>query len=532
MLPRSAAVVFQLFACCWFICLSCQDGQAGTERDRAIIEIQQLIVRGELIAASDLLAESRSKFPGDAGLDNLSGVLAAEQHRYADAESCFLRAVERDPKLTPAYLNLGRLYQENPSADPHSAQKALGAYQHVLKYDVQNVEANYQSAVLLLHASQYQQSLIRLRHLASGRKQTAQVLSIMCADYAALGERRQATDSLARLTASPDFSEPDVREMLSGLRAGKRHDLIVDALLSLRKRGPLPPDLQHALGLAYEASGELDEARSALEQFFAAGTPAVSPLMELARVAYEQRDYKGSLGYVAHARDLEPSDASIHYSFGVICVQLDLIAEARNSFEKAVKLEPDNATYNYAMGMISSFNRAPEDAAPYLRRYIQLNPKDPRAKLALGADFLRSKNYEAASPWLDQAVKDPRTATVAHYYLGSLALQTQHPDQAAIHLKLALKARPDYPDALAELGHCYLTQHNYLAAEKQLRRALELDPDHLVGNFYLITLYARTNDPRQQAQSKHYADLLKQQEEKMDEFLRMVTVQPFIDTQP
>lgn len=529
MLPRFAAVVFQLFAF-WFICLSY--AQADTERDRAILEIQQLIVRGELTAASDLLVKSASKFPADAGFDNLYGVLAAEQHHYADAESYFRRAIERDPNLTAAYLNLGKLYQENLSADPHAAQKALSAYQHVLQYDPRNAEGNYQSAVLLLRASQYQQSLTRLRHLPSGSRQTAQVLSITCADYAALGERQLATDSLTRLTASPDFSEPDVREMLAGLRVGKRHDLIVDALLSLQKRGPLPPDLQHALGLAYEASGQLDEARSALEQFFAAGTPAVSALLELARVAYQQRDYKGSLGYVAHARDLEPGDASIHYAFGVICVQLDLIAEARNSFEKAVKLEPDNATYNYAMGMISSFNRAPEDAAPYLRRYIQLNPRDPRPKLVLGADFVRSRNYASASPWLTQAAKDPKTAAAAHYYLGSLAIQTHHLDEAATHLKVALKARPDYPDALAELGHYYLLQKNYLAAEKQLRRALELDGDHLLANFYLITLYARRHDPRAEKQATHYADLLKQREEKSDEFLRMVTVQPFVDTRP
>jgi tetratricopeptide (TPR) repeat protein len=531
MLPRFSAIVVQLFAC-WCICLTCHNAQADSERDRAILEIQHLILNGDLTAAHDLLVESASKFSGDAGFDNLSGVLAAEQYRYADAESCFRRAIERDPKLTAAYLNLGRLYQENLSAEPHSALKALIAYESVLKYDAGNAEANYQAAVLLLRASRYQQSLAHLERLASRTRQTAQVLSILCADYAALGERRRANDSFALLTASPYFSEPDVREMLAALRAGKRHDLVVDGLLSLQRRQPLSPDLQRALALAYEASGKFDEARLTLERFFAAGPPAVSPLMELARVAYEQHDYKGSLGYVAHARDLEPANASVHYTFGVICVQLELIAEARNSFERAVTLEPDNPTYNYAMGMISSFNRAPEDAAPFLRRYIELNPKDPRPKLALGADFLRSKDYEAASPLLDQAAKDPTTATAAHYYLGSLALQTQHPDQAATHLKLALKARPDYPDALAELGHCYLTQHNYLAAEKQLRRALELDPDHLLGNFYLITLYARTNDPRQQQQSKHYADLLKQREDKSDEFLRMVTVQPFVDIRP
>jgi Tfp pilus assembly protein PilF len=134
--------------------------------------------------------------------------------------------------------------------------------------------------------------------------------------------------------------------------------------------------------------------------------------------------------------------------------------------------------------------------------------------------------------WLAQAVKDPRTATAAHYHLGCLALQTAHPDEAAAQLTLALKARPDYPDALAELGHYYLIQQNYRAAEKQLRRALELDPDHQLANFYLISLYARTNDPRRQEQSDHYADLLKKREEKSNEFLRMVTVQPFVEPRP
>jgi tetratricopeptide (TPR) repeat protein len=531
MLRRFAPIVPRIFAC-WFIFLTYCGAQADTERDRAILEIQSLILSGDVTAASDLLIKSASKFPNDAGLDNLSGVLAAEQKRYADAESCFRRAIERDPKLTAAYLNLGRLYQENLSGNPHSAQKTLNVYQQVLEYEPGNAEANYQSAVLLLRTGRYQQSLIRLEHLALPTRQTAQALSILCADYAALGERQQASDSLARLTARPDFSETDVREMLPALRAGKRHDLEIQALRAWRKHRPLAPDLQHALGLAYEASGELDEARSVLEDFYAAGTPAVSPLMELARVAYEQHDYKGSLGYAAHARDLEPSNASIHYSFGVICVQLELIAEARNSFQKALKLEPDNATYNYAMGMVSSFNRAPEDAVPYLQRYIQLNPQDPRPKLALGADFLRAQDYESASRWLTEAVKDPRTATAAHYYLGSLALQTKHPDEAAAHLKIALQRRPDYPDALAELGHFYLIQKNYLAAEMQLRRALALNADHLLANFYLDTLYARTNDPRRQEQSKHYADLLKQGEEKSDEFLRMVTVQPFVVTQP
>jgi hypothetical protein len=99
-------------------------------------------------------------------------------------------------------------------------------------------------------------------------------------------------------------------------------------------------------------------------------------------------------------------------------------------------------------------------------------------------------------------------------------------------LKLALKGRPDYPDALAELGHYYLILRNYVAAERPLQRALKLDPDHLLANFYLLMLYTRTRDPRGQEQSRRYDDLQKQREEKNEELLRMVTVKPFDRPQP
>jgi tetratricopeptide (TPR) repeat protein len=285
--------------------------------------------------------------------------------------------------------------------------------------------------------------------------------------------------------------------------------------------------MQHTLGLAYETSGRLKEARLTLEQYVTGGHLSVASLIELARVAHEQKDYKGSLGYLAHARDLAPNDASIHYSFGLVCLDIDLIAEARNSFEKAVKLEPENASYNYAMGATSAFRHDPAEAVPYFEKYLKLRPQDPRGKLALGASFFRAKDYDAAVPWLTEAASVPETSNAAHYYLGSLDLQEGRLDEAASQLELALKAQPDYPDALAELGHYYLLRKDYGRSEMQLRRALEIDPEHFSANFYLLTLYTRTGDPRRESQSKRYDDLQKVREEKSREFLRMVEVRPF-----
>ncbi len=515
------------FSLCFTLIVAYAQPTSQSLRDQRILRIQQLIEQHDLSEAQRLLTDLAKQFPADAGLDNLSGVIQAQQGHYAAAETSFRHAVQREPRFTAAYLNLGRLYQENSGAGRHAGDKALDVYERVLDYDAQNAEANYQSATLLLQNSKYQESLVRVLRLPEDTQHSAQGLSLLCADYAGLGDRKRTEEAVAHLLGNPDFSEPDVQQMLPGLRAGQRDDVIVSTLESLQSRRSLSPAMQHTLGLAYEAVGKLNEARSTLEKFVTGGHPSVASLIELARIAHEQKDYKGSLGYLAHARDLAPNDASIHYSFGLVCLDIDLIAEARNSFEKAVKLEPENAFYNYAMGATSAFRHDPAEAVPYFEKYLKLRPQDPRGKLALGASFFRAKDYDAAVPWLKDAASVPETSNTAHYYLGSLDLQEGRLDEAASQLELALKAQPDYADALAELGHYYLLRKDYGQSEMQLRRALEIDPDHFSANFYLLTLYTRTGDPRRESQSKRYDDLQKLREEKSREFLRMVEVRPF-----
>jgi tetratricopeptide (TPR) repeat protein len=314
--------------------------------------------------------------------------------------------------------------------------------------------------------------------------------------------------------------------MLPALHAASRDDLIVSLLQELHRRHALSTGLLRPLAAAYESSSKLNEARASLEQFAAEGNMSTAVLFDLARIARKQQDYQGALGYLAHARDLEPSNASIHYYFGVVCLDLSLVAEARNSFEKAVKLEPENASFNYALGAASAFRRDPEEAVPYFQKYLQLKPEDPRGRLALGAAFYRAKNYEAAIPWLREASKVKETATTAHYYLGAIAVQQRRFDDALPELQQALKANPEYTDAMAELGQYYLLRKDYVHAGEEIRHALKLDPDHFAANFNLLTLYTRTGDSRREAQEKHFGELQKRLDEKTQEILRIVEVRP------
>src|SRR5438309_524191 len=259
-------------------------------REQKILLIQQLIQEHDLQKARHALAEAANQYPGDAGFDNLLGIVEAQQGDYVAAEKSLRRAIAREPKFTGAYLNLGRLYQENAAADPQAVRKALDVYRRVLEYEAANAEANYQSAALFLQLGQYEKSLAHISRLLGEQRKSAQTISIQCADYAGLGNHQATDDAAARLMAAPDISEPDAQQALLGLLPGKRDDLIVSLLESLQSRQQLTPGLSEALGLTYGRMDRLPEARATLEKSFVDGKSSSALLMELARIAHLQKD--------------------------------------------------------------------------------------------------------------------------------------------------------------------------------------------------------------------------------------------------
>ncbi|MBO0862031.1 MAG: tetratricopeptide repeat protein [Chloracidobacterium sp.] len=114
---------------------------------------------------------------------------------------------------------------------------------------------------------------------------------------------------------------------------------------------------------------------------------------------------------------------------------------------------------------------------------------------------------------LTEAVKGPDTAITAQYYLRSIAREEGRLDEAVQELQQALKADPNYADALAELGGCYLMKKEYEQAGKLLRRALVINPNHYAANFNLLTLYTRAKkDGREAAQVARFEEVKKLRE--------------------
>jgi tetratricopeptide (TPR) repeat protein len=493
-------------------------------RQEAVREVQELLQRKELAAAEKRLGEALKEFPRDAALQDLYGVVEAERADYRAAEAAFLKAIELDPLLAGAYLNLGHLYQERRGVDPGADAKALAIYQRLLKFDPGNAEAHYQAALLLERRRAFQESLDHLAALPAAGQQAAQALSLRCADLTGLGRRAAAGRVARQLLDSPDLTELDITTILPVIEAAREEDLEQQLLEGAVQRHVAGFNLLEALGRLYERRGRWEAARATLEEAARARPNSVEALMELARVAEKQNDHRGALGYLAHARDLDPQNAAVHFAFGLVSAEENLLEEAYRSMKRAVRLAPDNADYNYALGMVARERAEPREALPYFEKYCALRPRDPRGWLQLGITHFYGHQDEAAEKELRRAAPYRQTAAAAHFFLGRIANQEGQFSKALLELRQARAADPHYADPYAEEGIIYMKQKDYAAAERALLHALAIDPDHYAANLNLMMLYERTGDPRAGEQRKRFEAVETKRAERAKLSLRTIEV--------
>ncbi len=249
----------------------------------------------------------------------------------------------------------------------------------MLKLDPTHVEANYQIAVLYQAAGSFREALEHLERLPPEVQERAQALALRCAVEAGLGDLAKAELRARQWLKSPELSEPDVDLILPALAGANAQHLAVMLLEGLAQRGLASADSLRRLASLYETRGELARARQSYEKAAEAGEVTAPLLVDLARVAYKEKDFEGALSYLAHARDLEPRNSGIHFFFGMTCVEMDLPVEAERSLRTAVELDPENPYYNYALGAVIANGRKWKEAVPYFEKYCSKKPDDPGA---------------------------------------------------------------------------------------------------------------------------------------------------------
>ena len=501
--------------------------QAGPPLADLLVRARDHIEAGDEAAARADLEEALRSHPESPVVRNFLGVLAASAGDYEEAERRFREAVQRDPQYPDAWLNLGRLYQENAAQDPGAPGKAVAAYEAILGHEPEQREARFQVAALRQALGEFERSQAELSRLLPEDRARPAALAVACANHVGRGDREEADAAGEKLLAHRDLAAEHVRPILPVLASHGRDDLLVRIVETLRQRGLAASADLEALGAAYARQGQLALSREALEAAARSRPDDAALLLALARVAYEQGDREGALGYLGHARAVTPEDPGVHLFLGMVCVELDLGAEAYAALGEAVRLDPDSPEANYAYGSVAMHRKDPTEALPYFSRYSELRPDDYRGPYAVGVALFLAKHYEAARTQLLPFAERQETAAGASYLLARIARALNEEEEALRLARRAVEADPRSADGYSELGFLYQRVGEVERAEEALTRCLEIDPDHYLGNLHLLLLYSRTRDPRRAEQQERFDELRKRRAEQAADLVRPVEIRPY-----
>lgn len=476
---------------------------------------QQQIEKRDLVDAWRTIQNALTQAPDDAGILNLRGVVHAQRGELTEAREDFATAVKSNPKLIPAWKNLGRACQQL-----NQRPCALEAWQKVVIRAPADDEAHAALSQLYEEGGDFSRSLRELNATSSDN------MPLRCLDLSGLNRAGEAKELAKRLAKQSDFQEADFESMHGPIDKPNAAEVLAVLAEGLDSRGLAGKITLQRLGVAYEQLKRPGDARKVLERVAILDPENSAHLLELARLAEGAEDHEGALGYLAHARDLEPNNARIHFLFGAIAGEMNLPIEAKQSLDKALAIDPNNPNYNYAMGSVILQTRDAATAASYFLKYVDAQLTDERGHYALGLAYFTAGDYLHAKEEMLKAKESKSLAAQSDYYLGRMARLDGSLDEAIVQLRDALILQPKFSEPHTELGRIAMLRGEMALAHSELEQAVQLSPQSFQANEQLLILYKRTHDPKSAAQEETLKKLDEERSKRAELMLRTLDMRP------
>jgi Flp pilus assembly protein TadD len=175
---------------------------------------------------------------------------------------------------------------------------------------------------------------------------------------------------------------------------------------------------------------------------------------------------------------LDPNDFRAANFLGWYFLRHQKPADAEVKFRRALEIQPKDVNATLGMAQSLAAQKKPEAVEVY-QQYISINPGDNDARTQLIRFLIDQKQYEAALAEINKTPDaDPPTADTLTLRADLLVAQNKT-NEAVASLQQALVLRPQDAKLHGGLGRLYLGKRDFPNAEKELKIALQLDPQSL-----------------------------------------------------
>lgn len=464
--------------------------------------------RGDLAAAeaeAKLALEDSSTQPVAYAL---LGSIRLRQDRYEQGAELLERAVEADPNLVGARLNLAQAYEALVRGDQAEAQ-----YRAVLQLVPESRDARFALMRAESRKGRHRQALELAGPVEDQLRASPDGLVLLASALSGAGEAERARGLLPHWIELGEMPEPWTVKFALALAAGGLHGEAIQLLERFKR------EERATFLVAFNLAGfyllERDKAKAAENydlalQFDDRSVPA---LRQAARLAKDEGEYEKALAFLIRAKLEAPADPEVLFAFGTVCLRLELLEDSANALRRAHELRPDHRSTRYWLAVARGANGDYDESLALYQGLLRDEPESAQLQYAVGTAYYLKAEFEDAALHLQESVRLDPDQLMSPYYLARVA-QKQGRDREAIRrFEAILERRPEHGPSHEGLAMSLFKERRYEAARRSFEQALALDPDSLRANYQLGQLLVRMGLREEAKEQLALADALREDEE-------------------
>lgn len=239
----------------------------------------------------------------------------------------------------------------------------------------------------------------------------------------------------------------------------------------------------HQMANARVSAGDLAAAYKAFDEGLAITPDDVELHLDYAETLLRNGDPEGAKAQAQKAVDLAPQNSKAQYLLGRVLFEQNDYKGAREHLEDAVKARGGEVSFDVGYDLATTYMKLDDlNRASLLFDEMLIGlGNTAQMHLYFGHAYLMTDHYDRAISEFKEALrKDPKMKE-AHYFLGLAYLSKDEDngwDENAAEDRAEIQNNPDDFRPHFDLGNIDLKRHNPEEAERELRRASEIQPDN------------------------------------------------------
>jgi putative PEP-CTERM system TPR-repeat lipoprotein len=447
----------------------------GVQTDELFVAVARtLLAKGDTQKLiSDFSTKQLAAPARQAELLALVGVARLAAGQRDQARSAFKDALSKEPSNVTATLGLARLAAADQ--DIEGAQKLVGA---ALREAPSNYEAHLLKAELLAAQGKDDKATQAYRDAIAALPNHVHARLSLITHLVRLRSFEQANTEVKALEGiAPRDSRTSYAKALVLLQE-RKYPGAREAILEVLKGAPNHVPSLVIAGTAAFHTGAYSEAENHLRKAVGIAPAAVTARRMLAATRLRLGETDLAMKDVKQLLATAGEDASVVVLAGEASMAAGDIAEAARYYEKAKALQPQSPALQTRLAQIRFAAGDREQGIKELESASSSNPDAYQADLALIATYLRQRQADKALEAVKTLEKKQPDNPLTHNLRGLALMLKRDFAGARASYERAVKIRPTYMPAVANLARLDLREKKTAAARKRYEAVLQKEPNN------------------------------------------------------